>query len=115
LFAPFEGHSIAHCFAPNFPSRLALSGSALGRCRWSDRTIAIAEVSTRPGAVVDHRFGETRDDSTFPIGAAYVAVCSSGIVWLAENKLVVPDAGVSARRWHCRRRHLASAGFAGHG
>jgi hypothetical protein len=94
LFAPFEGHSIAPLLAPSFRRGWALSGSALEPlARWSDRTIAIAEVSTGLGRLLITGFGETRDDSTFPIGAAYVPFVHQAIVWLAENKLLVPDGG----------------------
>jgi hypothetical protein len=94
LFAPFEGHSISPLLAPGFRRGWALSGSAVeALARWSDRTIAIAEVSTGMGRLLVTGFGETREDSTFPIGAAYVPFVHQAIVWLAENKLITPDGG----------------------
>ncbi len=89
LFSPFESHSIAPLLAPTFRRGWSLSGSAVEPiARWTDRTVAIGEVSTGMGKLLIAGFGQTREDSVFPIGAAYVPFVHQAVMWLSENELV---------------------------
>jgi hypothetical protein len=91
LFAPFNGHSITPLLAPTFHRGWSLRGDTVEPiARWSDRTIAIAEVPTGGGRLLITGFGETRADSTFPIEAAYVPFVKQAVIWLAQNQMASP-------------------------
>lgn len=94
LFSAFEGQSLSPLLEPVFRHGWSISGSAVEPlARWPDRGVAIAEVSTGLGRILITGFGATREDSDFPLSAAYVPVIHQALVWLAENKLIAPNCG----------------------
>lgn len=94
LFAAFEGQSLAPLLEPAFRRGWAVSGAAVEPlARWPDRSVAIAEVSTGLGRILITGFGATREDSDFPLSAAYLPVIHQAVFCLAENKLIAPDSG----------------------
>jgi hypothetical protein len=94
VFAPFAGHSLSPLLAPTFRRGWTLTGAAVEPlARWPDRTIAIAEVPTNGGRLLITGFGDTRDDSTFPIEPGFVPFVHQALSWLAQNQIAAPVGG----------------------
>lgn len=91
LFAPFAGHSIAPMLAPVFQRGWAFDGPAVEPlARWTDRSIAIAEVPVGEGRMLLTGFRDSRADSTFPVEAAFVPFVHQAVLWLTQNRVATP-------------------------
>lgn len=97
LFSAFDGYSLSPLFEPTFNQGWALEGASLEPlARWSDGTIAVAEVPVGSGRLLVTGFSLTREESDLPIRTAFVPFVHRAVTWLGESAPELPSGRVGS-------------------